>query len=153
MSHGIRVPGNARVGPAEREKRLERHYKPYHTAIHHLLEEGWHRVLVSVHTFSQELDSAKGDFDIGIRFNDYESLAEDFARRLTDANFSVRMNEPLSGRSEIISSAQRHGTRHGIAYFEIVINQGLVSSRRAALTIGQRLTPVVQWLGEFCANS
>ena len=57
--------------------------------------------------------------------------------------FAARPNEPYSGLSDVISSAQTHGRRHGRAYFEVEINQQLEGTSPEAIAIGKRLAAVV----------
>ncbi len=44
-------------------------------------------------------------------------------------------------------TAQTHGLRHGIAHFELEINQQLVTEPAGALEVAARLTPVATRAG------
>ena len=152
VTHGIRVPGNEALSAEDREPRLERFYRPYHDAIDGLLARGDAAVIVSIHSFSQDLDKASRNFDVGLLFDEFEPLAHAFAERLTDSGMRVRLNEPYTGRGQVVSSAQTHGRRFGLPNYEIEINQRLLKSRTKAVAFGRHLVPAVAWLGEEARN-
>ena len=143
LSHGVRIPGNENLGDEERESRFRRYYRPYHETIDRLLAASPAALLLSVHSFSHDLDRARRDFDVGVLFDEHEALARSFAERLTAAGLDTRLNEPYSGRSDVISSAQAHGLQHRRAHFEIEIDQRRLGSRSEAVEFGRRLVPVV----------
>jgi predicted N-formylglutamate amidohydrolase len=148
VTHGVRVPGNEMLAADDRASRFRRFYHPYHEAVDRLLAMGDAAVIVSIHSFSHALDRAARDFDVGLLFDEFESLATAFAQQLTLAGLRVRLNEPYSGRAQVVSSAQTHGRRYGLPNYEIEISQRLVESPAQATAFGHRLVPVVAWLGE-----
>lgn len=148
VTHGVRVPGNEMLSAEDRASRFERFYQPFHDAIDRLLRRSDATVVVSIHSFSHDLDRASRNFDIGLLFDEFEPLARSFAKQLTNAGMSVRLNEPYSGRADIVSSAQIHGRRYGLPNFEIEINQHLIKSRIKAVDFGHRLVQPVYWLGD-----
>lgn len=129
-SHGVNIPTNAAVDSGERTRRLERFYHPYHAAIDAQLARHPRALLLSVHSFTPELNGSARPFDVGVLFDDYDDLAHAFARQIGTANFAVRMNEPYSGLDGLIFSARSHGRRHGVRYLELEVNNRLL--RRAA---------------------
>ena len=148
VTHGVRVPGNQMLPPEDRASRFQRFYHPYHEAIDRLLAMSDANVIVSVHSFSHDLDRASRDFDVGLLFDEFEPLARSFARQLTFSGMRVRLNEPYSGRAQVVSSAQTHGRRYGLPNYEIEINQRLLKSRTQAIGFGHKLVPAVAWLGK-----
>jgi predicted N-formylglutamate amidohydrolase len=109
VSHGIRVPGNRGLDSQQRESRFQRFYRPYHETIDQQLRKSGAAVLVSIHSFSPDLDHVSRDFDIGLLFDEFEPLARFFAEHLATNGWRLRLNEPYSGRSGVTSSAQTHG--------------------------------------------
>lgn len=148
VTHGVRVPGNEELDEQQREARFAHFYHPYHQAIDGHLCSSDAAVLVSIHSFSHDLDRISRNFDIGLLFDEFEPLAVDLAKKLESHGMRVRLNEPYSGRSHVRSSAQRHGRRYQLPNYEIEINQRLIASRTKAIAFGNRLAPVVRWLGE-----
>jgi predicted N-formylglutamate amidohydrolase len=148
VTHGVEVPGNKGLDSQQRETRFRRFYRPYHKAIdQHLMKSGA-AVLVSIHSFSHDLEPASRDFDIGLLFDEYEPLARSFAEHLTENGLRVRLNKPYSGRADVISSAQTHGRRYQLPNYEIEINQRLVRSRIKAVDFARRMVPAIAWLGQ-----
>ena len=152
VTHGVRISGNEMLSAPERSSRFQRFYDPYHEAIDRLLARSDATVVVSIHSFSHDLDRASRDFDVGLLFDEFEPLARSFAQRLTLAGMRVRLNEPYSGRGRVISSAQTHGRRYGLPNYEIEINQRLLKSRTKAIAFGQKLVPAVGWLGKAASE-
>ena len=56
VTHGVRVPGNEMLSAEDRASRFERFYQPYHDAIDRLLRRSDATVVVSIHSFSHDLD-------------------------------------------------------------------------------------------------
>jgi len=153
ITHSVRVPGNAGLSETAREARFRRHYRPYHASIDRLLRASPASVLITIHSFSHEIDRDRRDFDVGVLYDEYETLARAFAEQLAVAGLRTRLNEPYSGRSEVISSAQVHGRKNGRTHFELEIDQRLLIPDDAAIAFGVRLAPAVAWLGSAARNA
>ena len=132
-SDGTPIPGNQRLSAAERHKRLTRFYQPYHDAVDatlgKLLTGHVRPALLSLHSFTPALRGQAGHeraFDIGVLFDDYRDVAADLGRRLHQAGYRVRHNEPYSGYEGLIFSARSHGRRHRLVYLELEMNNRLL---------------------------
>jgi predicted N-formylglutamate amidohydrolase len=147
VSHGVEIPGNRCLDERAQEARFRRFYNPYHESIDRLLGKSGAAVVVSIHSFSNEIEPESRDFDIGLLFDEFEPLARSFAKHLRENGLRVKLNEPYSGRAGIISSAQTHGRRYLLPNFEIEINQRLVRTRLKAIAFARRMVPAVDWLG------
>jgi predicted N-formylglutamate amidohydrolase len=152
VTHGVRVPGNEMLAVDDRAHRFERFYYPYHDVINRFLNRSGATVIVSIHSFSHDLDRVSRDFDVGVLFDEFEPLARSFAKQLTLAGMRVRLNEPYSGRDQVISSAQTHARRYGLPNFEIEINQRLLESRSKVIAFGNRLVQPVAWLADAASR-
>jgi predicted N-formylglutamate amidohydrolase len=142
-SHGIAVPGNAAIDVSERDRRLAHFYDPYHAAVDAQLARCPRALLLSVHSFTPELNGSARPFDIGVLYDDFDALAVAFARHLTAAGFAARMNEPYSGLAGLIFSARSHGRRHGLRYLELEINNRLLRTDRDIIAVASRLLDAV----------
>lgn len=138
-SHGVAIPGNAAIDPAARADRLARYYDPYHAAIDVEIAQRPGALLLSIHSFTPELDGRARPFDVGVLFDDFNDLADRFARDIAGAGFAVRMNEPYSGLDGLIFSARSHGRRHGLRYLELEINNRLLRRDADVCAIAARL--------------
>jgi predicted N-formylglutamate amidohydrolase len=140
MSDGIAVPGNVGIDGAERSRRLESFYRPYHEAIDEMLAEHRCALLLSIHSFTPELRTAAGSgqrpFDVGVLFDDHERHAHALGRALTDTGLAVRYNEPYSGLQGLIFSARSHGLRHGRKYLELELNNVLLRTGADVQRVG-----------------
>src|SRR5215468_3353707 len=67
-SHGIAVPGNAAIDAQERERRLARFYDPYHAAVDALLDRCPEALLLSIHSFTPDLNGCTRPFDVGVLY-------------------------------------------------------------------------------------
>lgn len=125
-SHGVPIPGNARLDADERERRIRDFYQPYHEAIDAILGRRPQAFLLSVHSFAPELTGRARRFDVGVLFDAFVAEAEQVGEALSDAGLKVRYNEPYSGLDGLIFSARTHGMQHGLRYLEIEVNNRLL---------------------------
>ena len=147
-SDGTRVPGNQGLSEAERQKRSECFYQPYHAAIDRLLiSKGAVRpTLLSLHSFTPVLGKKERPFDLGILFDQYADLAQEVGQRLHHCGYRVRYNEPYSGLEGLIFSAHSHGSRHGLVYLELEINNSLIAHPERAAKMGKQISEVLRVL-------
>lgn len=151
-SHGIAVPGNARIDAVERHARLQRFYEPYHAAVDAAVRASSAALLLSIHTFTPELNGRQRPFDVGVLFDAYDDLAHALAGDLAVTGLAVRMNEPYSGLDGLIYSARCHGRRHGTRYLELEINNRLLRRDREARAVARRLVDAVGRLVQHPAD-
>ncbi len=147
-SHGVVIPGNAAVTPGERTARLDRFYRPYHDMIGTILEGRPRVVLLSIHSFTPELNGAVRPFDVGVLHDDYADLATGLAADLTAKGFAVRMNEPYSALDGLIFSARSHGRHHGVPYLELEINNRLLRDASGVRDVAGRVVDAVARLAD-----
>jgi predicted N-formylglutamate amidohydrolase len=147
-SDGTPVPGNQGVSDAEKQRRVEWFYQPYHEAIDRLLtNQARNRpTVLSIHSFTPALGKQQRDFDIGILFDRYEDLAQEVGQRLTHCGYRVRYNEPYSGYDGLIFSARSHGEKHRLVYLELEVNNGLIRQTDTASHAGKRVSEVLRAL-------
>ena len=84
--------------------------------------------------------------------DEFEAIADEFIDELEAVGLRARPNEPYSGQSHVVTSAQTHGRRHGRVYFEIEINQRLLGRQIDAARMGRRLAPVFARVGTAARN-
>ena len=139
-THGVLVPGNAALDAAERDLRIARYHRPYHDAIDDVLRrQARETILVSVHTFTPELRGMKRALEVGVLYDDHVPVAGTLADALAATGLIVRHNEPYSGLDGLIYSARVHGTRHGLRYVEIEVNNGLLRDEAGVAGVGEKV--------------
>ena len=134
---------NARIAPAEVERRLVAWHLPYHDAIDRailrLVTRGVRPLLLSVHSFTPIYEGRRRDFDMGVLFDRSRVHAARLMRGLRREGFRVLPNRPYSGIAGMMYSIDRHGTHHDLPCLEIEMNQALFRERGAAARLAPRI--------------
>ncbi|MEM1415984.1 MAG: N-formylglutamate amidohydrolase [Myxococcota bacterium] len=122
---GRPVALNARISAAEKERRLERTYRPFHAAIDAMVAASEAPVLLSVHTFTPLYEGQPRALELGVLYDREDALGEAIDARLRAAGFASRRNEPYSGKEGLIFSADLHATAHERRALELEVRQDL----------------------------
>jgi predicted N-formylglutamate amidohydrolase len=120
--------------PAERERILARHYRPYRERVTRWLAQHGARdhpaVHVSVHSFAASLNGRERRCDIGLLYDPSRPLEVEFCRawqaQLGDAapGLVVRRNYPYQGIADgLVTWLRRRFDSRGYAGIELEINQ------------------------------
>jgi predicted N-formylglutamate amidohydrolase len=148
-SDGHLVPGN--IG-ADRESRLVRFHRPYHAAMAGWLGAAEPELILSIHSFTPELEQAPGarPWEIGLLYNEDDRAARHAIRLFAAEGVTVGDNEPYSGKL-LNATMNRHAEAHGRPYFGLEVRQDLIAdepgqarwaalvadvANRVALTLG-----------------
>ena len=143
-SDGHPIPGN--VG-ADREGRLDRFHRPYHTALADWLERSEPALILSLHSFTPRLETSDvaRPWQVGVLYNTDDRAARIAIPLLEAEGLMVGDNLPYSGR-DLNYTMNRHAEARGRPYLGIELRQDLVMTPRdharwAALlaTIAQRV--------------
>jgi predicted N-formylglutamate amidohydrolase len=142
-SDGHAIPGNL-FDVEGREERLERFYRPYHSALAALLDRFPPRLIVSLHSFTPTLASApheKRPWHCGVLYN-----ADDRASRLAIPLLEAEAliigdQQPYSGKL-LNATMNRHAEAHGRPYFGIEIRQDRIGSEAGQAEWAERLARV-----------
>jgi len=145
-AHGVPIPGNRALDGDERRRRIRDFHEPYHDAIDGLARRLKPRLLLSIHSFTPELNGRPRRFDVGVLFDTFAAEAERFGDALSAGGLEVRYNQPYSGLDGLIYSARRHGRTHGITYLELEVNNALLRSEAAIGRVARQVVPAVRAL-------
>ena len=126
-SDGHLIPGN--IG-ADVEMRLDRFYRPYHSALESWLDDAAPGLIISLHSFTPELQSSDEDrpWEIGLLYNEDDRAARHAIRLFGELGIDVGDNQPYSGK-ELNATMNRHAEAHGRPYCAIEVRQDLIGSR------------------------
>ena len=131
-SDRIPVPGNKGLREADRTARAVAIFHPYHQAITTAIERKRHHgpdpVLLSLHSFTPQMNGFVRPWHIGILWNRDPRLPVPLMARLTqEPGIVVGDNEPYSGRDEHGYSVIAHGEALNLPHGLIEVRQDLIS--------------------------
>ncbi len=147
LSDGAIIPGNEAVDADERERRLERYYRPYHNAVERIIDDrlqsGCAPVLLSLHSFTPEWKGVIRPWHAGILWDKDPRFARPLIDHLSaDGSLFVGDNEPYTGALRN-DTMYRHGTMRGLAHALLEIRNDLIDNQRGVLAWADRLTPIL----------
>ena len=125
-SDGHPIPGN---NGADREERLNRFHRPYHTALGAWLAQAEPALVLSLHSFTPQLASRVEErpWQVGVLYNTDERAARIAIQLLEAEGLNVGDNLPYSGR-DLNYTMNRHAEAEGRAYLGIELRQDLVQT-------------------------
>lgn len=124
---GVEVDLNRDLDDAERARRIDGFYTPYHDAVDAMLRDWPELPLVSLHTYTPDYEGHVRDVQIGVLFDADRAMADRWYAVLADSDYDVRFNEPWSGLEGLMYSPQHHATRHGREVVELEIRNDLLT--------------------------
>jgi predicted N-formylglutamate amidohydrolase len=145
---GTVVPGNYPMALAERERRLDGFYRPYHDAVGAMIASVAHAsgkapFIFSVHSFTPVMQGIERPWHVGILWDLDDRVARPLIDMLAeDKNLIVGDNEPYDGalRGDTMF---KHAIVNGFAHALIEIRQDLIADQKGALAWAERLAPIV----------
>lgn len=145
---GTVVPGNYPIAAEERERRLDRFYRPYHDAVGAMIASVAQAsakapFIFSVHSFTPVMQSIERPWHVGILWDLDDRVARPLIDMLAeDKTLIVGDNEPYDGalRGDTMF---KHAIVNGFAHVLIEIRQDLISDQKGALAWAERLAPIV----------
>ncbi|TAD84992.1 MAG: N-formylglutamate amidohydrolase, partial [Sphingomonadales bacterium] len=125
-SDGHPIPGNIGV---DRQGRLNRFHRPYHTALEQWLAAAEPALILSLHSFTPRLETsdAARPWHVGVLYNTDDRAARIAIPMLAAEGLNVGDNLPYSGR-DLNYTMNRHAEGYGRAYLGIEIRQDLAAT-------------------------
>ena len=123
-SDGHAIPGNA-LDHEGHEARLDRFFRPYHSALTDLLELHPPALILSLHSFTPQLEShpeQERPWQVGVLYNEDDSAAQIAIPLLKAEGLFVGDQQPYSGKL-LNATMNRHAEAHGRPYLGIEIRQ------------------------------
>jgi len=147
LSDGAVVPENLKVNAAERERRLQGFYRPYHDGISSIIDQtlkfGKIPLLLSVHSFTPAWKGIGRPWHASILWDSDDRLVMPLLSRLQQEDgLTIGDNVPYSGELSG-DTLNQHGTKRGIAHALIEIRQDLISNPEGQKEWGERLARIV----------
>lgn len=127
---GIIVPGNRNLSQADKDRRADAIYWPYHHAIDEQLRRlrnaGPPPAFISIHSFTPVLDGVARDVQMGVLWDKDARLPDIFLEELRAAGYLVGDNEPYSGRAPQDYTVDHHAEGGGLPHVGIELRQDLI---------------------------
>ncbi len=127
---GILVPGNRNLHQAEKNRRADTIYWPYHHAIGQQIKRlkmiGPPPAFISMHTFTPVLNGEFRPWQVGILWDKDQSLSDIFIEEFRAAGYLTGDNEPYSGKAPQDFTVDHHAEALGLPHVGIEIRQDLV---------------------------
>ena len=132
QSDGVTTPGNQEVNWEERERRIERYYRPYHDFLEGELEAhiATHAdpFILSIHSFCRALRSQTSHrpWQVGVLWKDDAPSAQYIIGYLRDQGLNVGDNQPYSAKAYNYT-VDRHVGARGLRHVTLEIRQDLIA--------------------------
>jgi len=151
---GTVIPGNYPMGAAEREKRLDRFYRPYHDAVAALVASvaettGKAPFIFSVHSFTPRMQGIERPWHAGILWDSDDRAVKPLLSMLSaDPPLVIGDNEPYDGALRG-DTMHRHAIVNGYAHALIEIRQDLISSDEGQQEWAERIAPMLDAINQL----
>lgn len=147
-SDRIPVPGNRGLTPADRARRADELFRPYHAAIDGVIDAklaaGQKPAILSLHSFTPVMNGFQRPWHFGILWNKDPRFPVPLMARLAELpDVCVGDNEPYTGRDEHGYSVVAHGEARGLPHALIEIRQDLISHPNGVATWAEKLLQVL----------
>ena len=142
---GSIIPGNRHADAAERDRRLDAYWRPYHAALAELAARRDDTVIVSVHSFTRQLRSRPSrPWHVGI-LHAWDARLSDplIARLAAEPDLTVGRNQPYPGHLPG-DAIDRHALQHGRMNTLIELRNALIEDAEHQRHWGRRLAPILQ---------
>jgi predicted N-formylglutamate amidohydrolase len=145
---GTVVPANYPMAGEERERRLERFYRPYHDAVAALVASvaaasGAPPFIFSIHSFTPVMQGLSRPWHVGILWDSDPRAPLPMMEMLAaDPSLVVGDNEPYDGALHG-DTMFRHAIVNGFAHALVEIRQDLIADDAGAEEWAARLAPIV----------
>ena len=147
VSDGTDIPGNVDICPAERHRRTQEIFRPYHDRISAELDAlGDDAFLLSVHTMTEKpsLGTARAE-EIAISWcDDAPSATAALAVLQHDAGLIVGDNTPYAVDHGEDFTTPEHAVRRGLRHIQVEFRQDLVAERSGAEAWAERFAPALE---------
>lgn len=127
---GILVPGNRNLLQAEKDRRADAIYWPYHHAIDEQVKRlkavGPPPAFISIHSFTPVLDGISRAIQMGVLWDADSRLSDIFIEDFRTAGFVTGDNEPYSGRAPQDFTIDHHAEDLKLPHVGIEVRQDLI---------------------------
>lgn len=147
-SENYTIPGNQTLTAAERQRRTETVYLPFHAALHaeiaRRMAGGTPPVMVTVHSFTPLWFGKPRAVEFGVIHDADPTLAHAvLAEAKARTRLDCRLNEPYSAADEVTHTLRLQATPYGLRNVMLEIRNDLIADPSAEAAMGDLLAPVL----------
>ena len=148
MSDGTAVPANRDLTEAERQRRLDACFWPYHAAIEaeieRFAEAGIEPVVLSIHSFTPTMDGLARPWHLGVLWDNDPRVPRPLLAGLRAIEgLVIGDNEPYSARDPHGYTIERHAMPRDLPHALIEIRQDEIATEAGAARVAQLLHDVL----------
>ncbi len=151
ISDMYQIIGN-NIDRKERDARIERFHRPYHSKIEQILRDMQPSLILSLHSFTNSLRSdpnAHRPWEIGVLYGEHEATSKQAIALLEQYGLNVGDQLPYSGKL-LNYTMDRHAEALQIPYFGVEMRQDLVADdegrERFAQILGETCLKITKML-------
>ncbi len=140
---GTIIPANRNITEEATELRMERCYRPYHSALETLLSQRENPIILSIHTFTKQLNGyGSRPWQVGVLYAEDERMAKPLIKLLeAQPDLCVGDNQPYSGNLKG-DTMEYHALQRGRIHALIEIRNDLIEVEAAQYEWADRLAPI-----------
>lgn len=135
---------NASIEPDDRERRIDRYYRPYHAAVDDMVRGSRAEIVLGIHTFTANYEGNSRSLEVGVLFDQEDELGEALVEHLLAAGFVAASNEPYSGKEGLAYSPVLHAEEFNRRALEIEARQDLIVEDAFAGRLAEALASFVR---------
>lgn len=159
VSDGCPIPGNVALCLAERQRRAQACFWPYHAAIATELAAlqcaGTVPALIAVHSFTPVMQDYARPWHCGVLWDRDPRIAAPLLHALrAHGDVHIGDNEPYSGRHPAGYTTDVHAQAGGLAHVSLEIRQDLIDSPAGVASWAERLCaalrPILAAASPYC---
>lgn len=148
------VPGNLDLNGTQRNARIEHIYTPFHNCIDGLISRLLPTLLISIHSFTPNMNGLDRPWDIGLLFKKDRTTGPSLKRALYKRRpgLSIAFNQPYSLDYESDHTVPVHGEARGLSNVLIEIRNDHLLTSGGRASWGELLADcLVEHLAEIAA--
>jgi predicted N-formylglutamate amidohydrolase len=149
---GILVPGNRHLTQAEKDRRANAIYWPYHNAIDEQIRRlsavGPPPAFIAVHSFTPVLDGVARTVQVGVLWDKDARLSDVFIEEFRAAGYLTGDNEPYSGRAPQDFTVDTHAESNGLPHVGIEVRQDLIHDIPGVDTVAPVMQRIIESIPE-----